>query len=205
MGAGKRGLDRRPVADIGIDAYISGTFLPHHRRARFGRRAGADHRRQFRVVHRDQRRRVRRRIAALGHHHGDRLTGIARLVVGQGVVVGDEDLRSVAVLEQGVGRRGRHRHMRDAPHSIGVEIGAGQHRDYSRCGQGGGGVVGFDPRVRIGRAHHRRMGLAGERHVVAETARTGQQPHILLAQHRCADHGIHVRRPPRFLWLMAGV
>ncbi len=47
-----------------------------------------------------------------------------------------------------------------------------------------------DARVRIRRAHHRRIGLAVETEIVGETALAGNEPRILLARHRLADEAV---------------
>ena len=52
-----------------------------------------------------------------------------------------------------------------------------------------------DARMRMGRAHHRRIGLAVEIEIVGEAALAGDEPRVLLARHRLADEAVEFVRP----------
>ena len=82
--------------------------------------------------------------------------------------------------------------MRDRLEAVGERVGAGEHGDDSGQRQGGGGVDGADAGVRMRRAHHDRIGLAGKVEIVAETAVPDHQRGIFLADDRLANSRLRV-------------
>ena len=73
--------------------------------------------------------------------------------------------------------------------AVGQAVRAGEHAEHARHRLGRGGVDADDARVRMRRAHHRRVGLAVDAEIVAEAALAGQQALVLLAADRMADGG----------------
>src|SRR5439155_6631385 len=67
------------------------------------------------------------------------------------------------------------------------EVGAGIHRQHTRHGAGRVGTDPTDNPVRMAAAHHHRIGLAGQRNIVGETAVPTHERWILAAGHRLAD------------------
>ena len=67
------------------------------------------------------------------------------------------------------------RPMWDRLEAVGERVGACEHGDDPGQRHGGGGVDGSNARMRMRRAHHDRIGLAGKVEIVAEMALPGQQ------------------------------
>ena len=89
---------------------------------------------------------------------------------------------------RGVGNAGApSRRLRDAigrqvAEAVGREIGAGEHREHAGRAERRGGVDAADARVRVGRAHHHRVGLARQVHVVGVAAEPLDQARVLEAR-----------------------
>ena len=67
-------------------------------------------------------------------------------------------------------------------------IGAGEDAEHARHRRPPRAVsIRDDARMRMRRAHHRRIGLTRQAEIVAEAALAGEQPRVFLAPHRLAD------------------
>ena len=77
--------------------------------------------------------------------------------------------------------------MRNRLEAVGANVGAGEHAEHAGHRLGLGGVDADDARVRVRRAHHRRVGLPLDAEVVGEAALAGEQPAVFLAAQRLAD------------------
>ena len=119
-----------------------------------------------------------------------------RRVAGLAVGPGDDDGHGLAG-ERRPGRRpapgGRGHHvLGDRPRArqaalLGVEVGAGEHRDDAGRGLGGRGVERGDPRVREGAAQDGQVQHARQRRCCRSTGAAGDQVLVLLAPARLAD------------------
>jgi len=157
-----------------VRAFLVALELPVDRdRAVFQRRLDAQHRRQFLVVHLDQRRRRAGRGKVGGGDRGDRLADITHDADGE---------RSLVVHEQ-------------APAAV-RQIGTGQHRPDAGQGPGGRGVDGKDARARPGAAEDRGVQHARPRKIVGIARRAGQLVGGVAARQPRADRfGNLVHRP----------
>ena len=71
--------------------------------------------------------------------------------------------------------------VRDGGQPVGEAVGAAEDAEHARHRLGARRIDAEDARVRMGRAHHRRVGLAVEVEIVAEAAAAGDEPLVLLA------------------------
>ena len=145
------------------------------------------HERQFLVTHLDRLGGVHRLRLGLGDHHGDRFADMARLVGGQQQMRADEHRAAAGRGELHVVFGLRQRIVRNGLEPIGRAIGAGEDAEHARHRFCPRRIDRDDARMRIRRAHHRRIGLAVESEIVGEAAIAGDEPRIFLARHRLAD------------------
>jgi hypothetical protein len=75
----------------------------------------------------------------------------------------------------------------DGAEAVGGAIGAGKDTEHAGHVQCGRLVDGNDTRVRVRRAHHRRVSLPGEAEIVGEAALPGDQPRVFVTRHGPAD------------------
>ena len=68
---------------------------------------------------------------------------------------------------------------------------AGEHREHARHGARLRRIDRADARVRVRRAHHGRVGLAGKIEIVAVAAASSDEPQIFLAANRVSDTCVH--------------
>ena len=130
----------------------------------------------------------------LRHHEGDGLADMACLVRGQQQMRADEDRAAAGAGELHVEFGLRQRIVRNGFELVGREIGAGEHAEHARHRLRRRSIDRDNARVRIGRAHHDRIGLAVEIEIVGEAAFAGDEPRVLGAGHGLADKAIAVVR-----------
>ena len=175
------------VSGLGVDADVRSAGVPHRRRPGGGGVRGGDHRRQGPPLDEDSPGAVARRRRRLGHDHRDGLADEARAVDGQGRVRRHEKRRAVAALERHLVRIGGHGPVWDHGQTVGDGIGAGEDGDHARGLQRVGRVDTADGGVRVWRAHHAGVHLAGERDIVGVGAAPRDQARVFLAANRLAD------------------
>ena len=95
--------------------------------------------------------------------------------------------------------RRRHRAVRDGSEAIGLGIPPAEDAEDTRQPRGTRCFDFQNPSMRVRRADHDDIGLAGQVEIVGEPALAGQQPLILFATYRLADradrgHGVDVDR-----------
>jgi hypothetical protein len=193
-GAGERRLDVAGVA-LPLERHVARPIVPDAGRIHGERLLEADRRRPRLVVDADQRGRVVGLARRVGDDEHDRLSGVARRLPGEGKLVRIGGHRPIGASDV-EGRRARVRGNR--PGDFTLDVDRRQHQPDSRRGARRGRVDGPDARVRVGRAHHHRVELPGQRDVVGEARCAGQEARILLALPRRADPGVivHVCRQP---------
>ena len=188
MRAGKRLVDGRAVSDLPVVAEVAGGFGVNLRSS-FGERVAHGHRRRKRgVAHLHPFRRVARRLRALRHHDGHRVSDVAHRV-------GRED---------GMGRRlvglavlaGDHPAADERADPVAGHVRPGQDRHHAGRGGRGRRVQG-EGGVRVHRAHECGVRLVRQVRVVGVVAGTGEEPVILGAGDRCPNsvlsHVSHLR------------
>src|SRR5215471_13793586 len=84
--------------------------------------------------------------------------------------------------------------VRDRRKPLGGAIGAGKDAEYTGYGFCRRDIDRNDARMRMRRAHHRRMGLTVEIEIVAEAALAGDEPLVLLTWQRLTDEAIRALR-----------
>ncbi len=131
------------------------------------------------VIDGDQRGRVGGLLARLGHHQGDRIADMAYSVARKRRPRRREGRRSIASLAGGV--------CRQVAEPIGRDVGPGQHRKHSWRPPRDGAIKLANARVRMRRADHDGVGLAGEVHVVGIMAETLDETRVLQAAHGLPD------------------
>src|SRR5262249_34528370 len=178
---------RRAVAEQGVDRDVVRHFVPHYRRARTHRVLGMVDAGQDFVIDHDRLCGVERLRHALRQHHGDRLADVAGLVRRQQQMRADEHRAAACGRKLHVVSGLRQRIRRDGAEAVGEAVGAGENAEHARHRLGARGIDGADAGMRVRRAHHHRMCLAGEAEIVAEAAVAGGQPLVLLAHDRLAD------------------
>ena len=209
IGLREGAVGRLLVAEQRVDEDVVGHLVPHHGGAGLDGRGGLDDERQLLVFDLDRLGGVHRLGARLRHHHRQRLADMARLVGRQQMMRPDEHRAAARRAELHVVFGRRHRRVRDRLEPVGANVRAGEHAEHAGHRFGLRGVDAHDARVRVRRAHHRRVGLSVEAEVVGEAALAGEQPLIFLAAQRLADgvEGgavrnldvfVHVRRLPEF-------
>ena len=174
---GKGALDRLGVgrqrpgeAAVGAEALVD-----HHPVA--GRILDVDHRVERVVVDHHGVDGVGGLVPAVGHHHGDDVAHVARLVERHGPVVGGLHV---------VGDRPGARH-RVGPCAPVAQVGAREDVPHARHGGRRAGVDAGDAGVGERAADHPHPQGAGDHQVVDEARLAGDQPAVLLAEHPVAD------------------
>ena len=130
------------------------------------------------VVHVDELGPILGERPTLGHDDRDPVTGVARLVRGQGMVLGNA---AVTGHRPGTGKRVR---------PLVRELGAGERRHDAVCGERPRDVDLLDPGVCVGAAHDRHPEHPRDRHVVHPACLTAEQAGVLSALDRSADVGL---------------
>ena len=148
-GLRKSAVGRRGVAEISIDQYIVGHFVPDRRRAGFHGVFGMEHEGQFVVDDLQRFRRIERLRFGVRHYHGDGLADMAHLVGGQQQMRADEDLAAAGPGELHVVARLRQRIVRDGAEVVDLAIGAGEHPEHAGQRQRSGLVDRDDARVGV--------------------------------------------------------
>ena len=166
---------------------LFGTSSHTARRAGLDCVFGVDDEGQFLVVDLDRFGGVHGPVLGVGDHHRDRLADVARLVGGQEHVRADEDGAAAGRVQLHVELGFRQRVVRNGGEFFRETIGAGEHREHAFHFLRARRVDVADARVRIRRAHHRRVGLPLEQEVVAELAAAGDQPLVLRPPDRFSD------------------
>ncbi len=170
LGLGKSAVGRGGVAEPGVDEDIVPHLVPDRRRVRGQRVAGLRRPRQRRVFDRDRLRRVERLLGRLGHDHRHRLADMAHPVGRQRHLRADKDRAAAGTGQFHVVAGLRHRVVRDRGKPVGAAVRSGEDAEHPRHRRRPRRVDAHDPRMRVGRAHDRRIGLAGHGEIVAETA-----------------------------------
>ena len=177
-GAREGGVGGGGVAVPGLGHPVVAGRVPDPRRA-VGERIGDRHDRgQVLVVDDDRIAGVARGVARLGDDGDDRLAGEAHGVGGERLQRCHRRRLAVGARE----RAGRGHRL----HAGGDEVGAGVDGDDARHRDGGAGVDRADAGVRVRRAQHHEVQVAGERHVVDVPAGAGDERGVLDAAHRVA-------------------
>ncbi len=187
IGAGEGTVGRLLVAERRVDRHIARRLRPHHRCARLHGIFGMEDERQNLVVDLDGLGGIERLGLGLRHHHGDGLADMADLVGRQQHMrteerltrAGPMQLHVVFGLGQGI--------VGYWLEPVGKAIGSREYAEHARHGAGAGGIDAANQGVRMGRAHHREIALAGCVEIIAKTAGPGCQPGVLLAGDRPAD------------------
>ena len=130
---------------------------------------------------------IERLRLGFGDHHGDRLADVAHLVGGQQQMRADEDLAAAGRGQLHVVARLRQRVVADGAEAVGGAIGAGEDAEHAGHRQRRRLVDRNDARVRVRRAHHRRVRLTGKTEIVGEAALPGDEPRVFVARHGLAD------------------
>ena len=153
-GARKRGLGRRGVAKLCIEADIGARLIVHARRILARRRHRVGHARQRLVVDLDKLRAVLGRPHGVGDNHRHRLADEAHLVGRQQIMRRGEGFGAVRILQRNFRRVLRPLLVRNGFEPVGLGVGTGEHRDHARRGHRLVGRDAADARVRVRRAHH---------------------------------------------------
>ena len=197
IGGGEGALGRLRIAEAGVDQHVVRHLVPHRRGAGRMRRVGVGDEGKLLVFDLDRFRGIERLRPGLGHDHRDRLADMARLVGRERHVRADEDLAAAGAGELHVEFRLRHRRVRNGLEAVGAAVGAGEDAEHARHGARLLGVDAQDAGMRIGRAHHRRIGLPRQAEVVAEPAPAGGEAEVLLAAQRLSDGAAPSQSLPR--------
>ncbi len=100
-----------------------------------------------------------------------------------------ESLEALAPLEHDFGRMLRPHLVGNRLQSVGDEVAAGEHGEHAGRRHRRAGVDAADPGMGMGRAHHDRVDLARQVHVVGIAAVAGDEFQILAAADRLSDMG----------------
>lgn len=173
--------DVRGPRERGVDADVGRDVVPHGRRAALGRGRRVHDERERRPGHPHGLGGVLRLGPRLGHDHGDGLAHVAGLVGGQQAVRAEEDRAAARRRQLQVVAVRRHRIVRDGAETVGEDVGPGEDAEHARHRARGAGVDRDDAGMSVRRAHHRRVRLAGQREVVAESPLAAEQPLVLRA------------------------
>ncbi len=177
------------VAVMEIQEDVAGRLVVQLRRAGLRPVRGRRHRRQRVDVEDDRLGRVLRLRHGLGDRERHRLAGIAHARLGERRPPGMMPRRAVAVLRRERAFQG----LDPGRLEIGRAIDAEHARHLAR-------ILEREPpdrAVRDGRAHHHRIRLAGQVHVIGVAPLAAQQGRILLARDRLAYAEFHQRRIDR--------
>ena len=188
-GGGEGGRCRGLVAELGIDADIGCNVVAHLNRPWFRRRQPVTDGWQRLIIDGNQFGRV------LGGGHGRRdnhrhdIPDMHDLTDGHRVMRRDRGDGAVSVWQRHLGWVPRPNGVRDGFQPVRQHVLASQHGQHGRNCQGRSRIDSPDPRMRVRRAQHERIGLVGQVGVVAVVALPRQKAQILLAAGRLADHG----------------
>ena len=188
LGAGR--LDRRTVAELGLESEIAGDGVMDDGRAGGERRERVGDRGQHLVAHDDALGGVLRRRGGLGDHHRHGLADMAHAISGERRMRRierrppprpDEGAQLDVVGVGGV------RHVGDTAAARGRIVVGGDDREHAGQLRRDAGVDAVDAGMGVGRAHEGRIGLAGSRGIVGKAPAAGDEPPVLEARHRPAD------------------
>jgi hypothetical protein len=112
---------------------------------------------------------------------------VARLVGGQQHMRSLKDRGAAGPRQLHVVARLGQRVVLNGFKAVGLAVGAGVDAEHAGHRQHRGLVDTYDARMRVRRAHHRRVSLTRIVEVVAELALAGNQPRVFGARHRLAD------------------
>jgi hypothetical protein len=174
-GAGEGRLGRRLVAALEQIGDVVRALLPD-RVSAGGRVGGVGDRREYLVTDVDQLGGVLGLRQSFRDDEGDRLAYIAHPPLGETEMGAPEHRRAVRPLALK-----RHPHP---AHIRGGEVIAGVDRQHPGRGLRRGHIDPTDRRMRMRRAQHIGMGLAGQIEIVLEAAVAAEQPLVLEAPHR---------------------
>ena len=163
------------------------------RRARDHRLLGVHHERQFFVAHDQRFGGVERLRFGCGNDHRHRLADVAHPVRRQQHMRAGEHVAAARPGELHVEFGLGHRIVRNGRQAIGGAIGAGEDAEHARHGFRRRGIDGGYARMRMRRAHHRRIYLAVEIEIVGEAALAGDEPLVLFARQRFTNEAIPLR------------
>ena len=186
-GARECGVRRGGVAGLGLDGDIRRARIPHGDCASRDGVRRRDDRRQRLPVDDDPLGAVARGERRLGDDHRDGLADEANAIDGQRKGLRDVERRAVGALERHFVWIRRHRPMRHRLEPVRDEIRARQHGEHTRARQRGRRIDAHDARMRVRRADHRRVRLAGKVDVVRVTPGAGDQARIFPTTYRLAD------------------
>ena len=187
MGGAREGIrSPRFIADVRVDQDIR-HLIVESRCVLLGGGRCHDLRRQRLVFDDDAFGGILCRGKRLGNHEGDGGADAADAIGRQHGMRGKWDRGAVAVLQHDIGRRAGIGVMGDRLEAVGARVLAGQHREHPGHGARRFHVDRADQRMRMGRAHDGREGLAGKVEIVAVAAATGEEAQILLAAYRVSD------------------
>jgi hypothetical protein len=185
--ARERLLGCRGVAKMRVDRDVVRDLIPDRRGAGGERRLGVDCERERLVIDLDRLCRIERLRDGSGHDHGHRLADMARLVPGQEPVRAEKHFAAVRRGQFHVVSGRRHRLMRNRVEPGGAAVCAAVGAEHARHGARHIERDGANARMRMRRAHHRRIGLARQMEIVGEAALAGHEAQILLAPQGPAD------------------
>jgi len=174
--------------------------------------------RQLFVVHHDGLGGIERLRLGFGDHHRHRLADMTGPVGRQQRVRADEHGAAARRVQLHVELGLRHWIVRERRKLVGDAIGAGEHAEHAGHFLGRCRIDLDDARMRMRRAHHRRIGLPIEVEIVGKTTAPGDEPLVFLARQRLADEAeagwvrscrvVHrtspaIAAPPRYVLLRA--
>ena len=157
-----------------VDRDIAGRLGPELRRTGCKRCAHVSDRIQFLVLDRDELGGVLRERGAFGNDQRDRLADMQHAFARERRTERHDELGAIAAVERGM-QRGR----ADAGR---LDVLVRQHRDDAFRRAGCGDVDRADARMRVRRAHERRMGLVRLRRIVDKSSKPAHQRVILDAR-----------------------
>src|SRR5215469_109359 len=149
--------------------------------------------RQFRVVHDDGFGCVQRLRLGCGYDHRHRFADMAHTIGRQQHMRAGEHRAAAWPGELHVVFGLGHRIVRNRPKIFRSAIGAGEDAEHAGHVLCRGDVDRDNPRMRMRRSHHRRIGLAVETEIVGEAALAGDEPLVLFARQRLTDEAIPLR------------
>ena len=175
------------IPEPGLDRNIVRDFVPDFRGAGRHGVVRVQHMGQHLVVDLDRLGAIERLRQGLGHHHGDGLAHMTRLVGRQQEMRADEDGAAARRAELHVVFGLGQRIVRDGTEIVGQAIGTGEDPKHARHGARARRIDAADAGMGMGRADHGRIGLMVELEVVAEAALAADEPLVLGTPHGLAD------------------
>jgi hypothetical protein len=149
---------------------------------------GLHHRRQFRIVDRDQIGGVMGLGLRRRDYHHNPLADETHPVDRQGHVSRAIAFRAAHIF--------RHHLWRDRAHAVAGIIMAGEDRDHPGRGFRRRGIDGLDVRMGVGGIDKHRMGLPRQFDVADILPSPGQEPGIFFSRNRLSDTELHIVSPP---------